>query len=370
MFRKYLIPVFAAVGLAFAAYTVHSESRDKPIAPPVAQPGRSPYTDHVAGAGIIEASTQNIAIGTNLAGIVAEVFVIAGDRVKAGDPLFRLDDRALKADLGVRRASLAVAEQTLQRLGALPRPEDIPAAQARVAEAEASLADATSQLTMWDSVPDKRAVSQDELNKRRYAVQGGQARLDQAKASLALLIAGSWKADIEVARAQVAGEQAQVQSVLTDLDRLVVRAPVEGQVLQLNVRVGEFAPTGVMAVPLILLGGTDTMHVRVDVDENDAWRISPGARARATLRGNAAMGADLTFIRIEPYVIPKRSLTGESTERVDTRVLQIIYAFPHSALNAYVGQLVDVNIEAPPAGAASDSPGAGDHPLLPTGGNS
>jgi hypothetical protein len=98
------------------------------------------------------------------------------------------------------------------------------------------------------------------------------------------------------------------------------------------------------------------MHVRVDVDENDAWRIRPDAAAEASLRGNSSLKTPLTFVRIEPYVIPKRSLTGESTERVDTRVLQIIYSFDPSTIPVYVGQQMDVSIQAPPPGTTSASP--------------
>jgi HlyD family secretion protein len=68
----------------------------------------------------------------------------------------------------------------------------------------------------------------------------------------------------------------------------------------------------------------------------------------AYLRGNRDIGADLTFYRIEPYVIPKKSLTGDSTERVDTRVLQVLYTFEPGEKPIYVGQQMDVFIETPP----------------------
>jgi len=97
--------------------------------------------------------------------------------------------------------------------------------------------------------------------------------------------------------------------------------------------------------------------VRTDVDENDAWRFARGARAIAYLRGNPRMHTELTFVRVEPYVVPKRSLTGDTSERVDTRVLQVLYGFPREQLKVYVGQQMDVYIEAPEAGGGS-KPGA------------
>src|SRR5687767_9696464 len=89
--RKYVIPLLAVAGAGIAVYTVRSENQPRPAAAPVADPARSPYGRAVAGAGIVEASTQNIAIGAQTAGVVSRVFVKAGDAVKAGAPLFAID---------------------------------------------------------------------------------------------------------------------------------------------------------------------------------------------------------------------------------------------------------------------------------------
>jgi HlyD family secretion protein len=103
----------------------------------------------------------------------------------------------------------------------------------------------------------------------------------------------------------------------------------------------------------MLLGDTKFLHLRVDIDENDAWRVRPGASALAFIRGNPDLNAPLQFERFEPYVIPKVSLTGQSTERTDTRVLQVIYSFDPAALPVYVGQQMDIVIQAPPIAEAS-----------------
>jgi hypothetical protein len=67
------------------------------------------------------------------------------------------------------------------------------------------------------------------------------------------------------------------------------------------------------------------------------------------LRGNREIKTPLKFVRFEPFVSPKTSLTGDTTERVDTRVLQVIYSFERGDLPIYVGQQMDVFIEAPEA---------------------
>lgn len=354
LIRKYVIPLLAVVGAIAAVRVVISENQ--PVQPtlPVAEPAKSPFTSQIAGAGLVEASTQNIAIGTNLAGIVSKVHVTAGDKVKAGQPLFEIDDRQTRADLAVREAALLAAQRNLERLESLPRKEEIPPVEARLAESVAQRDDARDQLTRIEKVEDRRAVTDEEMKRRKFAVLTAESRTAEAQAALDLLKAGAWKPELEIARANVASAKAELDAVKTELDRLVVKAPVDGQVLQSNIRTGEFAQAGALSTPLMLLGNTDTLHVRVDIDENDAWRFRPESKAIASLRGNSSLKTDLRFVRVEPYVIPKRSLTGESSERVDTRVLQALYAFPRESLPVFVGQQMDVFIDAPPvSGAAS-----------------
>ncbi len=350
MVRKYFLPVVALTGILFASWVVVIGGKPTPAAQPVTPPSQAPFTSFVAGAGMIEASSENIAIAPVLGGIVTEVYVKPGSKVKAGDALFKIDDRSLQAQLVIRQAALEMARQKLGRLTELPRPEDIPPAEAKLSEAEAALADARNQLKLRENVTDQRAVSQDEINRLRFAVQGAEARRDQVRTSLDLLKAGAWKPDLEIAKAEVASAEAQVKEAQIEIERYTTRAPVDGEILQVKIRKGEFAQAGALDTPLILMGNLDRLHVRVDVDENDAWRFKAGAAAVAFVRGNRDLNTPMDFVRIEPYVVPKRSLTGDSIERVDTRVLQIIYAFDRSALPVYVGQQMDVFIEAQPIG--------------------
>ena len=308
MIRKYLLPVLAAFGIAFAVITVVRSSKTLPPAQPLVEPTAPPFTSSVAGSGIVEANTENIAIGTLIPGVVSDIYVSIGSKVGAGDALFKIDDRDLRAQLAIRRAALRVANTNVK-------------------VAKASLADVKNQLALAESLTDKRAISTEELDRRRYAVQIAKAKLAQAKAD-------------------ATSAQAQIKETETNLDRIIVRAPIDGEVLQLKIHRGEFAPAGITQTPLILLGNTEPLNVRADVDENDAWRVRAGAPAVAFLRGNREIKTSLKFVRFEPYVVPKKSLTGDSIERVDTRVLQVIYRIEHRDLPIFAGQQMDVFIEA------------------------
>lgn len=347
--------IIAIVGIVFAIRTVGAGQRETPPAQPVAQPAGPPFTSYVAGSGIVEASSRNIGVGSPVSGTVEEVFVEAATKVKAGDPLFRIDARQVTAQLAVAAAAVRAAEANLEKLRQLPRPESVVPLRAQVAEAQAQLDDAQSRLAMWQSVDDPRAVPRDEIDRRRFSVAIAAARLADATAMLAEAEAGAWAPDLLIAQAEVDSKKADERRIATDLERLTVRSPVDGIVLQLNIRLGEFAVAGLNTQPLVMVGTVDPLHVRVDVDENDAWRVKEGTRAVAFLRGNSSLKTALEFVRFEPFVVPKKSLTGESTERVDTRVLQVIYSFDPRSLPIYVGQQVDVFIE-----AAGDRPATSD----------
>ncbi len=294
MIRRYMLPLMALTGVVVAIVTVLHGNQPARAIPPVVQSPKAPFASYLAGAGIVEASTENIAVGTPVSGIVTAIYVKWGERVKPGNALFKIDDRDLQAQL-------------------LP-------ALAKVKEAEATLAMARSRLRLAESVPDRRAISIEELTNRQSAVAIDDAALASARA--------------------------QVEQLRIEIERRTVRALVAGQILQIKTHLGEYAQSGVISPPLMLLGQqTPRLHVRVDIDENDAWRFRPGARAVAFVRGNPELRTPLQFVRIEPYVIPKVSLTGQTTERVDTRVLQIIYGFDQSALPVYVGQQMDIFIE-------------------------
>jgi multidrug resistance efflux pump len=357
MIRKLILPLIAAGMLGFAVWHVIAAHQTvKKVEPPI-EPARNPFSKTVAGAGLIEAQTENIQVGSALPGIVTKVYVKPGQRVSAGDPLFTLDDRELQAELRIRKAELESAKAELDRLEHLPRPEEVRIKEARVRELRAALAEQKSQLDLAESSFRGRAgaVSLEEMVRRRQAYEMAKEQLAWAEADLQLLQAGAWEPDKVIARAAVEMASAKLRQTETNLERLTVRALVDGEVLQVNVRPGEYvgAPS---SQALIVLGNIKQLHVRVDIDEHDVPRFVPGSAAWAVLRGDMEKRFPLRFVRVEPFVIPKKSLTGDNRERVDTRVLQVIFAFDPTPENVYVGMQVDVFIDAD-VPAESESPG-------------
>jgi multidrug resistance efflux pump len=342
--RRTVVPCLALFMAGLGFYHVQERSRSAPLTAPPEDPAKVPFEHVVAGTGLVEAQTENIAIGAALPGLVLDVYVPcskAGERVRVGSPLFRIDDRHLKAQLGVAEAELASAKARLAKLEQQPRSEELPPSLAKVKTARAKLALELDQFERAKRMHSSGAIADEEHVTRQQTYETAIHELAQAQAEYDLLKAGAWKPDLLIAQAAVKEAQAKTEQLKVEIGRALVVAPVDGVVLQVNVRPGERV-SELDTKPLMVLGGTETFHVRIDIDERDIERYRPGAPAKAYPRGDANCELGLRFVRVEPFVIPKKSLSGEATERVDTRVLQVIYAIEPGSARVYVGQQVDV----------------------------
>ena len=365
--EKWILPAVAAALLAFAVgHALYVQRPDAETPPPV-PPAVTPFGTTVAGAGMVEPNTEAsgtaaIALGSQSAGLVTQVHARIGQPVKAGDLLFALDKRQAEADLGVRQAAVArgrgstaatgtpAAGRTSARLGGpgrrRPRPTSGRSRTTAIATADSHRPRRLPRRTWW---------------RRNSSFQVSSAQLALAKANLLLLKAGAWEADKAIARANVEQAASQVVQAKTTLQLLEIRAPTDGTILQVNVRPGEYVTT-FGGQSLIVMGNLSPLHVRVSVDEEDLPRLRLNAPARAKIRGDVRQEElSLSFVRLEPYIVPKTSLTGVNAERVDTRVVQLIYALaPNSRLvkenKVLVGQLLDVFIDTGTSGTVLQTP--------------
>ena len=357
------IPLFAVAMISFAGWSIAAKHSSREVtSPPIAAPTH-PYGDNVAGTGIVEPASEVIALAIERGGVVNRIHVMAGDRVKSGQPLFAIDDRNYRATVAQGEAALAAAEASIAAIdeSLIQQRNTIDQAHATHDSAEAERLRASLDHTRYAELARDTWAPRQRLETAAADAQKAEASVAAAKAALAsaqqqiqVLSAQRKEAEAKLGQAKAALEQARV-----DLDKTVVKAPIDGAILKVNVRLGEYAQSGVPSVPLMTMGSVDPLHVRVDIDETETWRVYQGRSALARLRGNPAIAAPLIFVRFEPYVLPKRSLTGDTTERVDTRVLQAIYEFRPGEFPAFVGQQVDVFIAAPTREDATRTPTSG-----------
>ncbi len=304
-----VVPLIGLCGLLYASYFTIAQA-NAPEAPPqqLNLPPSSAYAKAISGSGLLEANTRNITVGSPVAALVQALLVAEGDVVAVGAPLFQLDDRTAKAEVQVRQAELT-------------------AAKAQLAEAQSIRADQKDQLQRARNLTRGVSVTTDRIERLEFALQQAETRVGTAEAAIATA-------------------QARLQAAEVTLARLTVTAPVAGRILKTNVRPGMFLEANANQSAVVM--GNDTpLYVRVSIDENDLWRLKPAQEAMGALRSNRDVGFPLKFVRIEPYVIPKKSLTGSNSERVDTRIIEVIYEVTSlPSLPLYIGQQVDVFIKA------------------------
>ena len=356
MLKKLVLPLIAMSGFGFAVYTIYAREPIKDSEPLTTPPTQTKYKKFLAGAGIVEARLENIPVGAAVPGVVWEVNVKVKDRVKKGDQLFKIDDRDIRAEMAVREANLASAIASYRRLEAAPQVGDIATAEAAVEEARAKVNDTEAASARTERLYQRQMGTASDYDKDRFAFQAAKASLTKASADLGR-IKITWEADKQVSKAAIAMADSQLQSTKIQLDRLVVRALADGEVLQMNVRPGQYA-VSMFNQALIVIGDSNRLHVRVDIDENDVPLFNAKSRAIATLKGRPSVAfEDLPVFKVEPYIIPKKSLTGDNSERVDTRVLQVVYVLPENTpVPLYIGQQMDVYIEAvEPEGVSLDT---------------
>jgi multidrug resistance efflux pump len=360
-----IFSVVAAAVMLFVATNLIRKNSPKQVDAEVRySPPTSPSTDStlnennsksfIGGVGIIEPFGETVVIGSEGSGVVEEIKVRPGDLVEKGAVLLRLDQRSAIADVEVAKAELLAQECRLAELKAQVANQRAryEAAQAVVEQTTLAESNAKEEFERAMAVFNKQVLSEEEVDNRRLLWEVAKRRssesralLMEAKANLDLLAGEPVAPTIEVQKAAIAQAKAMLFRAETDLEIRSIKAPISGTILSVKIRIGEFVPASVVATPFIAMGVIDPLTVRVDIDESEIPRFHPGLKAYASLRGQPDARVPLEYLRTEPLVIPKKSLTGTVIERVDTRVLQVIYSVSPSVLKAVVGQQVDVYIE-------------------------
>jgi len=357
--KNKIIFIFSSVGIISGIAGAIVSGITEPSLPPAFQPAASPYPSAIYAEGIIESaqtSGENINIYPEVAGTVKEILVSEGQQVRAGQPLLQIDDSIQRATSEQQGSQAEAAAAVLRELKAQPRKENLDVADAQVTAAEAALKTAQDTLQKDQAAYeiDPRSLSKDALDSAVNAAAVAKANLIVAKKQDDLTKAGAWIYDIQnQERQQHALAKAYAASSAL-LGKYALRASRDGVVLSVNTIVGSYvSPQGAYdaytqaADPVIVLGSPSTsLHVRCYVDEILVPRLPAGSKVKAQM---SVRGSDvkipLEFVRVQPYVTPKIELSDERQERVDVRVLPVIFKIAETSKgNLYPGELVDVYI--------------------------
>jgi len=355
--RKLLFTLSFAGALA-GAFVAYLSGVTQPPLPPAFTPATNPYAKGIYAEGILESDQpngENINIYPEVSGTVKQILVFEGQAIKKGTALLVIDDSIQKATTEQLQSQAQAAFTLLEELKAQPRKENLDVGEAQVAAAQAALKTTQDALekqqTAFDIDP--KSISKDVLDSARNAATTARANLDVARKQRDLIKAGAWIYDINNQEKQYNALTKSYLSANALLSKYTLRAPSDGQVLAINSTVGGFISaqgayesyTQSMAPALVLGSSTARLHVRCYVDEILVPRLGDPSKMKAQM---SVRGSDvkipLEFVRMQPIVSPKIELSNQRQERVDVRVLPVIFRVGKSACNLYPGQLVDVYI--------------------------
>jgi len=356
--RNKVIFGLSILGVLAALVAAFLFGRERKTQPPVFPPASSPYESAIYANGIVESyqpNGSNINIYPEVSGPITKVFVHEGQEVPAGTPLLSIDDSIQKATTEQLRLQAESALALLNELKAEPRMETLAIAEAQVGLAESNLKAASDQYdkdrASYDIDP--KSISKDVLDTANDAVKQAASALDVARKQYELTKAGAWSYDIANQEKQYGALQQAYEAAKALLVKYSIKAPIDGVVLSVYAAVGSYvSPQGsfdpyTQAFDQAVIMGPpqEYMAVRAYVDEilisrlPSKWHI----RGQMSLPGSNVK-VPLEFVRVQPYVSPKIELSDERQERVDLRVLPVIFRFQKQDLAVYPGQLVDVYI--------------------------
>jgi len=357
--RNKIIFALSAFGIVIGLISAYVLGIQHPAQKPVFQPVGTAYDTAIYSNGMIEseqASGENINVFPEVSGPVTALSVHEGQVVKAGAALLTIDDTVQKATAEQLRLQAEAARNLLQELKAEPRKETLAIAKAQVDQAQANVKTAHDQydkrLASYNIDP--KSISKDVLDTAKDAALQADAGLEVAARQYELTKAGAWSYDIANQQKLADAANQAYLAARALLQKYTIKAQSDGVVLAINASVGGYVSSQgaydsyTQAVaPVIVMGASqDYLAVRCYVDEILVSRLPAPEHIRAemSIRGTD-IKVPLEFVRVQPYVSPKIELSNQRQEKVDLRVLPVVFRFAKKDLGmVYPGQQVDVFI--------------------------
>jgi len=349
----------SGIGLLIALSAAMISGAEKKVLEPAFNPASNPYTKGIYANGMIESalpSGENINIYPEVAGVVTQILVTEGQVVSKGDTLLVMDDSVQRATVEQLKAQAIAAQIILEELKHQPRAEVLAVAKAQMLSAHASLHSLQVQLDKQQKSfdLDPQSVSKDTLDNNINAVKLAAANAEVAKKQYELTKAGAWSYDINNQEHAYKAQYNAYLSAQALLAKYTIKTKSDGVVLSMMSTVGSYLTTqGVYGSytqdmnPVLVMGSPQTqMNVRGFIDEILVPRLpaSEKIQAKMFIRGTN-ISVPLEFVRVQPYISPKIELTTQRRERIDVRVLPVIFRFDKSNdLNVYPGQVVDIYV--------------------------
>lgn len=323
MKRSTILYLILIVGAGAAWFLVRSKPEVAKADNTQTQPAAAARSA-IAGAGRVEPASEEIRIGSELDGRLKRVAVEEGDRVRAGQVVAELDNGDFIARVALAKANIAQQEAVVERLVNGSRKQERGESSASVREAQAVLENARVERDRRRILLDRGAISRTELDTAEREFRVAEARLAGVEERRSLVDDVTRPEDLERARAELAAARARLLEAEALLAKTIIRSPIDATVLRKKRKAGESVSNN-GDTPILTLGDTSRLRVRMDVDENDIARIAVGRTAWVTA---PAYGASRKFtgkvVEIGQALGRKNVRTDEPTERVDVKILETL----------------------------------------------
>ncbi len=305
--------------------------------------------EYVELRGKVELDEKQTVFG-NLTGKIVNIMVGEGDRVSSGNELALMDVEDLDIALMKAQAGYDSARAALASLRRSIKPEEVKQAEAQVEQVKIALNAARKDYDYKKDSYDKTktlfdngVVCQQELKNAELLMTSAEStwkdteqRLSIARYNLEMLNKGVSESDLQQAQANVELARLQVEELMNNRERTVIRSGVTGTVLKKHIEEGAAVQPG---APLFEVGNFDSAYIRVDVLADDAGKIKLGQKA--VISGDVT---DDKEIEGEVYYIAPRAESSISTLGVEQQRVEMKIRFENTALNLKPGYGVDVDI--------------------------
>ena len=277
----------------------------------------------VAGNGIIEPAERETKLASHIPGRIKALLVKEGDEVVPSAPIAELENDAEKAALDAAEADLSVRRAELLRTARGLRKEDRDAIAADTDSAKARAELSRGALARVEQASKGGAATADELDRAKRQSESDKGLLEAADARRRAALAGARSEDVYVAQANVLAATARRDQAKSTFDRLTIRSPIAGRVLQVKLRAGEYYnPQG--GEPIAVVGDTRKLRVRMDLDERDIGKVKEGAKGFVTLNAYPGKKFAARVVEIGRRMGRKNVRPDDPTERIDTKILEVL----------------------------------------------
>jgi multidrug resistance efflux pump len=302
----------------------------------------------VAGPGLVEPDSEDVKVGSELAGKLKEVIAEEGDHVKKNQLLAVLVNDDYRAQVDASRAQVQQAEAAYEKVLNGSRDQERKQFYAQMEQAEVVQANARYDFDRTEKLFVAGVVSKQEMDHAQRDLDVAEQQYKSAVQQFHLIDDRSRDEDIASAKAQLDLARAQLDGNQAIYEKTFLRAPFDGTILRKHHRTGEsITNSSVTDDPVFTMGDVSGLRVRVDVDETDVSRVADGQRVYMTAQAYPGQKFWGRVIRVGGQLGHKNVQTDEPKEKVDTKILETLVQLDRGS-HLPVGLRVDAYIQTAP----------------------